>query len=206
MREHLLRCGALALLLLGGCSLVEDFNTHRAKPEPTQANSSREATLVTQYLKTLDSLANGTPADQAELAEDARSQAAVDPTIFNGLRYALVLAMPGHAASDPMAARDALGALLAGPELLLPAEIAIADVMLHEVNARIALEVENRRLMNESSRQEHGQVQALTRRLQTQSAENARLRQDLADALAKLEAVATLERNIAERDNSAKPP
>lgn len=206
MRERLLCCGAMASLLLGGCSLVEDFNTHRAKPEPTQADSGREAALVAQYLKTLELLANGTPADQAEVTENARSLAAVDPTIFNRLRHALVLAMPGHAASDPMAAREKLGALLAGPELLLPAEIAIANVMLHEVNARIALEVENKRLVTETNHQEKGQVQALTRRLQIQSAENGRLRQDLAEALAKLEAVATLERNIAERNNSDKPP
>lgn len=105
-----------------------------------------------------------------------------------------------------MAARDRLGALLAGPELLLPAEVAIANVMQREVDARIALEVTNKRLATESSVQEQSQVQALTRRLQSQTAEIARLRQELSEALAKLEAVATLERNIAERNNSDRPP
>jgi hypothetical protein len=191
---------------LGGCSLVEDFNSHKAKAETLPTNPGREAALVGEYLKALELLASGTPAEQAELAEQARSQAASDPTIFNRLRYALVLAMPGHSASDSMAARDRLGVLLAGPELLLPAEVAIANVMQREVDARIALEVSNKRLATESSVQEQGQVQALTRRLQTQTAEIARLRQELSEALAKLEAVATLERNIAERNNADRPP
>jgi hypothetical protein len=74
--------------------------------------------------------------------------------------------------------------------------------MLHEVNARIALEIENQRLAAGSTRQEQSQVQTLTRRLQAQTAENARLRQELTEALVKLEAVATLERDIAERRNN----
>lgn len=199
MRERLLCSGALAALLLaGGCTLVED----RGKLEPLQRDTGREAVLVADYLKTLEFLSQGTPAEQAELAADVRSLAAADATIFNRLRHALVLAMPGHGASNPVAARDALDALLAAPELLLPAEVAIANVMLHEVNARIAHEIENQRLAAGSTRQEQSQIQTLTRRLQAQTAENARLRQELTDALAKLEAVATLERDIAKRRNN----
>ena len=203
MRERLLCSGALAALLLtGGCSLVEDYGLDRGKPGPAQYDTGREAALVADYLKTLEFLTQGTPAEQAELAADVRRLAAADPTIFNRLRHALVLAMPGHGASNPVAARDALDALLAAPELLLPAEVAIANVMLHEVKARIALEIENQRLAAGSTRQEQSQVQTLTRRLQAQTAENARLRQELTEALAKLEAVATLERDIAERRNN----
>lgn len=203
MREQLIRCGSIAcLLFLGACNLIEDFNLRRDKPEPVQRDTGREAELVADYLKTLEDLTQGSPALQAELAADVRNLAAVDPSIFNRLRHALVLAMPGHAASNPVAARDQLGSLLATPELLLPSEVAIANVMLHEANARITLELENRRLAGESSRQEQSQVQTLTRRLQAQTVENARLRQELTEALAKLEAVATLERDIAERRNN----
>lgn len=204
MRERLIRCGSIAcLLLLGACNLVEDFNQPRDKPEPVLRDTAREAALVADYLKTLEYLTQGSPARQAEIAAEVRNLAAVDPTIFNRLRYALVLAMPGHAASNTVAARDQLGSLLATPELLLPAEVAIANVMLHDVNARIALELENQRLAGESSRQEQSQVQTLTHRLQAQTAENARLRQELTEALAKLEAVAALERDLAERRNNA---
>lgn len=200
MREQLIRCGSIAcLLFLGACNLVEDFNLRRDKPEPLLRDTAREATLVADYLRTLEDLAQGSPALQAEIAADVRNMAAVDPTIFNRLRHALVLAMPGHVASNPVAARDDLGALLGTPELLLPAELAIANVMLHEVNARITLELENQRLAGETSRQEKSQIQTLARRLQAQTAENARLRLELTEALAKLEAVATLERDIAKR-------
>jgi hypothetical protein len=203
VRKKLIRSGSIAcLLFLGACNLVEDFNLRRDKPEPVLRDTGREAALVADYLKTLEYLTQGSPSRQAELAADVRNLAAVDPTIFNRLRHALVLAMPGHAASSPVAARDELGSLLATPELLLPAEVAIANVILHEVNARITLELENQRLAGESSRQEQSQVQTLTRRLQAQTAENARLRQELTEALAKLEAVATLERDLAERRNN----
>ena len=203
MRDRIACCTALAcLLLMGACTLVEDFNLRRNKSAPVLRDTAREATLVADYLETLENLAQGGPALQAEIAMDVRNLATVDPTIFNRLRHALVLAMPGHAASNPVAARDELGSLLATPELLLPAEVAIANVMLHEVNARIILELENQRLAGESSRQEQSQVQTLARRLQAQTAENARLRQELTEALAKLEAVATLERDIVERRNN----
>jgi hypothetical protein len=157
--------------------------------------------MVASHLQTLEAIARGTPAEQAELAAEVRQQAAADPTLFNRLRHALVLGLPGHAASSPEAARDALGEILATPEMLRPAELAIAHVMLHEVNTRIALAGESQRAAADSERGEGVRIEALNRRIQAQNAENARLRQELAEALEKLEAVATLERNIAERRN-----
>ena len=53
---------------------------------------------------------------------------------------------------------------------------------------------------------ENVRIEALNRRIQAQTVENARLRQELTEALKKLEAVATLERNIAERRNGAERP
>lgn len=207
MLEHGLRVLLVAsLLLVGGCAVVDDLGARRKQPAPATHLDPRDSAMVANHLRTLESIARGTPSEQAEIAEEVRRQATTDPTLFNRLRLALVLGLPGHAASDPVAARDQLGTLLATPEMMLPAEIAIAHVMLHEVNARIALEGERDRTAEDAGRDGTARIETLTRRLQAQSAENARLRQALAEAVAKLEAVADLERNIAERRNGTERP
>ncbi|MGQ0384105.1 MAG: hypothetical protein ACT4UP_05385 [Gammaproteobacteria bacterium] len=194
---------ACCLLLLAGCGVVDDLGARRKQPEAPPQSDPRDAAMVAHHLQTLEAIARGTPAHQAELAAEVRLAAEADPTLFNRLRLALVQGLPGHAASNPEAARDALGELLATPEMLRPAELAIAHVMLHEVNARIALAGENLRTAADSERDESLRVEALNRRIQAQTTENARLQKELAEALKKLEAVATLERNIAERRNGA---
>lgn len=207
MPDRQLRAGALVgLLLLTGCAVIDDLGARRRPAEAQAQPDVRDAAMVAMHLKTLESIARGTPAVQAELAEEVRSQSATDPTIFNRLRYALVLGLPAHTASDAAAARDALGTLLATPELMRPAEIAIAQVMLHDVNARIALAGSSQREALDSARDDNLKIAALNRRLQSQAAENARLHQELAEALAKLEAIATLERNLAAPRNSTERP
>lgn len=197
------RALALGLLLLAGCNVVDDLGSRRRESDALPQPDPRDAAMVASHLQTLESIARGTPAEQAELAALIRQQAEADPTLFNRLRHALVLGLPGHATSNPAAARDALGELLATPEMLRPAELAFAYVMLHEVNARIAQAGENQRAAVDSERDENVRIEALNRRIQAQTVENARLRQELTEALKKLEAVATLERNIAERRNGA---
>lgn len=187
------------VLLMCGCSVVDDLGAQQRQPPAPVQPDPRDAALAASQLRTLEAIARGTPSEQAELTEEVRRQAATDPTLFNRLRLALVLGLPGHAASDPVAAREQLGILLTTPEMMLPAEIALAHVMLHEVNTRIALEGENARAATNANRGESARNEALNRRLQAQNAEVARLRQDLAEALKKLEAVATLERSIAEK-------
>lgn len=199
LRHGGLLCACLALV--AGCAVIDDLGAARKQTETAAAPDPRDAAMVASHLQTLESIARGEPAEQAELIEEVRRQTAVDPTLFNRLRLALVLGLPGHVGSDPVAARDELGKLLAMPEMMRPAEIAIAHVMLHEVNARIALTGAGERVAADVHRGDTARIDALNRRLQSQAAENVRLRQELADALAKLEAVATLERNIAERRN-----
>jgi hypothetical protein len=157
-----------------------------------------ESKITLEYLSLLDRLARATPAEQAEIADEARRAATVSPTFTYQLRYALVLGLPGHVASDARAARAALGALLAKPEGLLPAERALAYVTLQEVNARLALLSDNELLAVEVERS-NKERQNLIRRLQATAADNAQLKQELDAALAKLEAVADLERSLAER-------
>lgn len=194
------------LALLAGCNVIDDLGARGAATEPVLPTPGPEATLVFDYLSTLETLDRGTPAEQAEIAERARRAASLEPTTANRLRYALVLGLPGHGATDAASARTELGVLLATPERMLPAEVALATVMLRDVNTRLALESENQRLSNQAGRTERDQVQALTRRLQAQASENARLKQQLDEALAKLEAVAALERSLAERQNGPRTP
>jgi hypothetical protein len=196
----------LLITAVAGCSLVEDGGMFGRKPksEPPAAVAPLESQLALEHLDLLERLSTASPAGQAEIVELVRREVEVQPGISNQLRYALVLALPGHAGSDPVAARTALGTLLATPERLLPAEQALARVMLQDVNARLALLSENQNLFAEARQEGEERAQALNRRLQAQSAENARLKQELQDALAKLEAVADLERSMAERQAAPK--
>jgi len=193
------RVALAGLLLLSGCTAMDDQGARRRPIDPSKRIEGRDAALVASHVGALELLALAAPAEQSKLAEDARRLSAADPSISNRLRYALMVGLPGHVASDPIVARDELASLLAAPEMLPPAEIALANIMLQEVNARIALASDNQRLASNSANEENLLVQTLTRRLQGQMTENARLRQELEAALAKLEAVAILERNSAER-------
>jgi hypothetical protein len=193
-----------ALALAAGCSLLD---AGRAKPEADAPPSLEpEAALVIDYLSTLERLAKAAPAEQAEIAQFARRAYELDPTTANHLRHALVLALPGHGTSDPTAARGELGAILATPERLLPAELALAHVMYQDLNARLALLSENQRLAADNGNREDPRVAALNRRLQAQATENAKLKAELDEARAKLEAVAALERSLAERQAAPRNP
>lgn len=204
MRSALLPIAAAALALTAGCGLLERGGR---QPEPEPAPSlAPEAALVIDYLATLERLARAAPAEQAEIAQFARRAFELDPTTANHLRHALILALPGHATTDAAAARGELGALLAAPERMLPAEQALAYVMFQDVNARLALQSENQRLSTMTDTREDQRVQALNRRLQAQAAENAKLKAELDEARAKLEAVAALERSLAERQGAPRTP
>lgn len=200
MRSLLHALWPVAVLALGGgCALVDSDD--RAPPTDQDAASAavlQEAQQVLDHLALLDELSRGDPTQQAAMVERARSAAATSSSAADRLRYGLVLAMPGHVASDPAAARSTLSALLATPEVLSPAEAALAQVMLQDVDARLALLGENEALAA-AGRQDRERSQALNRRLQSQVTENDRLKQELDEALAKLEAVADLERSLVDR-------
>jgi len=193
------------LCLTAACSVLDGMRGD--SPAATPATNP-EAELVFGYLQTLSTLSQSTPSAQAELAEHVRREAEFAPTVSNRLRQALVLGLPGHVASDLDGARTTLGELLAAREQMLPAEVDLATVMYAEVSSRLALESENERLGRAQGLKGERELQDLNRRLQSQAAENQRLRRQLDEALAKLEAVAALERSMAERDTAPKgaPP
>jgi hypothetical protein len=180
--------------LAAGCSSVDDWSGLKKRKDTTPVAQTDDGQVVAAYLAILDRLGRGGAADQAEIIESTRNAYVAEPSTQKRLRYAFVLAVPGHAASDPVGARTLLGEALATPETLLPSERALADLMIRDLDARLALTRENETLRGGSPpSQDDGRLEELDRRLQAETAENDRLRRELERAEAKLEAIATLE-------------
>jgi hypothetical protein len=179
--------------LAAGCTNVDDWSGMKRRKDTAPVTQTDDGALVADYLATLDRLGRGGAAQQAEIIESTRGAYLADPSTRKRLRYAFVLSVPGHVASDPAGARALLGEALATPETLLPSERALADLMVRDLDARIALSRENETLRNGSTLQEDNRVAELNRRLQAETAEKDRLRRELERAEAKLEAIATLE-------------
>ncbi len=152
------------------------------------------------YLRELELLTSGDPATQGEIYADAESGATLTPGPSTNLRFALVLATPGHSGADMQRAQSLLRELLAQTALMTPSEIALAHVALNSVEERLVLESEARRLRETSSvRSDRTEEQLLAQRLAAIEAENRRLRTELADAEQKLEAITSIERSIREQ-------
>jgi hypothetical protein len=175
------------------------------KPESTLSRPAADAEAARGYVATLGELQSASPAAQAETVQAARVAAESAPTTLNRLRYAIMLALPGHAGSDPVAARRQLSDLVARPELLLPSERALAAVLLAEVDERLVLAAENRRLQQDAAARDKDKTAGLAKRLQTELDENARLRRTLEEAQKKLDAVTQVEQSITGRGNPPKP-
>lgn len=188
------------LALLAGCAALGTHETGQA-PRLSPASTDRDtqvAVLLAGTLQSLQRLVNGNPAEQAELVANARQGYERAPGGSAQLRYALVLATPGHAARDPERARQLLRALAAKPEVLAPVERAYVLVQLAVLDRELGLAGDNLRLQSGVVHAEQEQV-ATARRLQAELDESARLRKLLDDAQAKLAAVATLEKTLSER-------
>jgi len=161
---------------------------------PTVDRTVAAAGALAAYLEVLQRLVESGPAEQAEIVVAAQREFELTPTASHQLRYALALAAPGHAGSDPVKAQTLLRELLAVPETMLPAERALAMLELMKVDRQLLLAAENRRLQNDQARVDRDRIAATNRRLQAEIEENARLRKALEEAQAKLEAIANIER------------
>jgi hypothetical protein len=195
--RHELR--AIALLCssawLGACSLF-------GQPAPAPATAQRadpSLAVIADHLEMMSRLSQVTPAEQAEIFQGAHDAAEAAPTTSNQLRYALALATPGHGSEDLEVASEKLSQLLAGQDTMLPAERALAWVVLKDVEQRLILQAENRRLQDSSARLARERGAATNRRLQAEIEENARLKRALAEAQAKLDEITRIERSIIER-------
>lgn len=197
MRHDLLRPALLALAaVLAGCGASAPLKRPRdVQALPAIDRDATEASLIADYLDTCLKLARGTPAEQAEILATTNNNYHAAPTPSRVLRYAMVLSTPGHAGTDPVVAQRLLREVLASPETLLPAERALAFLQLQQVDRQQALQADVRRLQAGAERATNDRITQLTRRLTTESEENARLKKALAEAQAKLDAIANIERS-----------
>ena len=191
MRPERILALVLAALLVAGCNTAGGPGKRRDGTTPVALKDDGQ--LVADYLATLDRLGRGGDAEQAEIIEATRNAYLADPSTQKRLRYAFVLSVPGHAASDPAGARALLGEALATPETMLPSERALADLMVRDLDARLTLSRENETLRSDQGSEDDNRIADLNRRLQAETAEKDRLRRELERAEAKLEAIATLE-------------
>jgi hypothetical protein len=201
------RATAILLLvtILAGCAQTKSWLEGFRKDDDRVPSAANEdlilgAPSADAYLEDLAAIASGDPARQAEIFADARAAAQLTPNPSTNLRYALVLAAPGHPGSDPQLAQSMLREILTQAPLMTKSEIALASINLRAVEQVMVLESEARRLRESSSRAQRTQEQAVSQRLARVEAENRRLRQELADAEEKLEAITSIEREIREQE------
>jgi hypothetical protein len=164
--------------------------------------------VLTDDLQLLQKLAQAAPAEQAEIIAAAQRDYETAPTPSRQLRFALVLANPGHPATDLPRAQRLLRELMANPEMLLSAERALAFLELQQIDDHLTLDAENRRLQGDAVRADRERLSTVNRRLQLETDENARLRKELEEARAKLDAIANIERSLNERkpNNEGRQP
>ncbi|HSM30859.1 MAG TPA: hypothetical protein VK854_09180 [Woeseiaceae bacterium] len=187
---------------LTGCSQTKSWldsvrgNDPSASDEPVILG----APAADEYLSELSHLSSNDPALQAEIVADSQAAAQLTPNPSTRLRYALVLATPGHPDSDPQQAQSILRELMALPALMTPAEVALATIYLKSSEELILLNSETRRLRASSDRTQRTEEAAISQRLATVEAENRQLRRDLQEAEDKLEAITSIERSIREQE------
>jgi hypothetical protein len=200
----------MAALALGlsGCANMEALRAPPAAQRSDNAAEDREtvaAVLMANNFQTMQHLSQAGPGEQAEIVTAAREAYDRSPQSGAKLRYALMLATPGHPARDPALAQKLLRELAAQPETLLPLERAVALVELAQLNRELGLTAENSRLLQGGEQHaDRDRTASLStqRRLQAEQDENAKLRKQLEDAQAKLDAIANIERNLTERKST----
>jgi hypothetical protein len=191
-------CAAFVLLAAVGCS---DFMSAQrpAPPAPVVNPAATASTVLNDYLLLLQKLLQAPPAQQAEIVASAQHDYETAPTPSHTLKLALILGTSGHPATNLMRAQGLLRELMANPEMLLPAERALAFLKLSQIDDHLTLESENLRLQAEAVRADRERVASANHRLQAELDENARLRKELEEARAKLDAIANIERSLNER-------
>jgi hypothetical protein len=199
----------LLAVLLCGCNALP---RREAPPPPQRSEGLAEdrdttaAVLLGSTFQTMQRLVQSAPAEQAEILSSARDAYARSPQGGAQLRYALLLATIGHPGRDPLMAQTLLRELAARPETLVPVERAVALVELAQLDRELGLTADNDRLQNDALRTDRDRIAAMQRRLQAEADENAKLRRQLEDAQAKLDAIANIERNLTDRKNRAQGP
>ncbi|MBV8341683.1 MAG: hypothetical protein JO173_04815 [Gammaproteobacteria bacterium] len=190
-------CAIATLVVVSGC--VGGPGQRTAAPAPVVTTAAAGSTVLGEYLQMLQRLVQGQPAEQAEITASAQHEYDMAPTPSHELRLALILGTPGHPSADLPKAQGLLRELMANPEVLLPGERSLAFLELSQIDDHLTLETENRRLQADAVRADHERIASANHRLQTEMDENVRLRKELDEARAKLDAIANIERSVNER-------
>jgi hypothetical protein len=194
----------VAALLLSGCETTTNWLKGRRTADAVEP-IGLDAPEANTYLSELEQLAVGDPATQAEIFADAESAGTLTPGTSTRLRYALVMATPGHPGSNPAEAQTILRELLSQPELMTAAETSLARIFLNNIETQIVLGAEARRLRAENTRAATTEEAAIAQRMARIEAENRQLRESLAEAESKLTAITTIERSIREQSGENDP-
>jgi hypothetical protein len=204
MPHNRVRAATAVLLgaLLSACATDFGAREQPRPPAPVVDRNAASVAVLTEDLQLLQKLMQGAPAEQAEITAAAQRDYETAPTPSRQLRFALVLANPGHPATDLPRAQRLLRELMANPEMLLSGERALAFLELQQIDDHLTLEAENRRLQGDAVRADRERLSTVNRRLQLETDENARLRKELEEARAKLDAIANIERSLNERKPS----
>ena len=193
-----------ALLLctvLSGCSQTKGWlNSVSGSSPPSDEEVILGAPSADDYLNELRDLSSGDPALQAEIFADSAAAAQLTPDPSTNLRFALVLATPGHPETDPQQAQNMLRELLTQTELMTQAEISLATIYLKSTEELMVLSSETRRLRASSDRAQRTEEAAINQRLATVEGDNRRLRRELEDAENKLDAITSIERSIRDQE------
>ncbi len=190
---------ALVITLLSGCAQTKAFFT--GKPDTSGDDIGLEgAPAIEYYLTDMRQLASSDPAAHAEIYADAEAAAQLTPGPQTTLRYALVLATPGHPESDPAEAASMLRQILAAPQLLTEAEIALASISLKWADELVVAQSEVQQTRASLARSAQSRQSAASQQVAALDAENRRLREELRDAEEKLEAITSIERSIREQE------
>ena len=202
--KRIIAAAIVAIMFLSGCEATTNWLKGRRTADP-----SEDVLLVSEdassYLTELQQLASGDPATQAEIYADAESTATLTPSTSTRLRYALVMATPGHAGTNASEAQSILRELLSRPEMMTVSETALATIFLNNIETQIVLDAEARRLRAANSRAASTEEAAVAQRMARIEAENRQLREALTDAESKLEAITSIERSIREQSGENDP-
>jgi len=188
----------LGMLAVAGCGSLMS-NQRPPTPPPVVNPTATSSTVLNEDLVLLQKLVQGPPAEQAEIVASAQREYDTAPTPSHTLKLALIVGTPGHPATNFTRAQGLLRELMANPEMLLPGERALAFLQLSQIDDHLTLEAENLRLQADAMRADREHIASANHRLQTEVDENARLRKELDEARAKLDAIANIERSLNER-------
>jgi hypothetical protein len=209
MRPSTLRTACLlaaCTALLTACGGISGLHADRNNSEarPVYDRDTQVAVLLADTIQMLQRLGGGSPAQQAEIVTNAQQAYERGAGGSAQLRYALVLATPGHAGRDAARARQLLRELAAQPETLAPVERALSLFELAQLDRELGLLSDNERMQANAGRSVDAERFAnVNRRLQAELDDNARLRRLLEETQAKLEALANIERNLPDRKSNS---